>query len=215
MRRIAGIVVALGLFACRCDGETPRSANLAVPCATNSDCADPLICAFGRCHAQCTTSRDCPIGQRCVLSAPKVGVCELPAETSCSSPKDCLPPLTCGPDSQCRNACAGDADCLGEQRCVESTCADVSELDDTGHLPGTHHDAGASDASDAKDAKDADADAPEAAPELGTTNAGPTSGGGAGTSSKYRVFVHAGAPAPMGGGASAKYRVTVGTRGLP
>lgn len=235
MRRIAGFAIALALFALACDGETPRSYNLALPCETSIDCTDPLICALGRCHAQCSTSRDCPVGDRCVLSAPGVGVCALPVETQCAAQSDCPAPLTCGPDGQCRSSCASDVACLGEQRCVDSTCADMSELDDAGRLPGAPHDAGshadavsedasddatdvrdatgADDAADATDATDADT-SEAAAPELRATRAGTTSGGGAGASSNYRLSVRVGAPAPMGVGGSAKYRVTIGTRGM-
>lgn len=40
-------------------------ASAGVPCAYNSDCAEPLICSNGQCIAECTVDRDCAIGFVC------------------------------------------------------------------------------------------------------------------------------------------------------
>ncbi|HVU05412.1 MAG TPA: hypothetical protein VHE30_26880 [Polyangiaceae bacterium] len=111
-------------------------------CSLNSDCPSPLVCSLGECLAQCDTTRDCALGQRCIVGL-SGNVCELPEDMGCAFDTDCKGPLVCGPDSQCRTSCKADRDCVTEQRCVAGgVCADVAELDASGRLPGAHVDAG-------------------------------------------------------------------------
>src|SRR5262245_28956858 len=42
--------------------------ELGAHCLINTDCAAPLVCAFGACHTTCQTSRDCSTDQTCVVS---------------------------------------------------------------------------------------------------------------------------------------------------
>lgn len=121
-------------------------------CALNSECPNPLVCAFGRCHEQCRESRDCSTpGQRCVKTGAG-SVCVLPQESACAVSSDCATPLVCAPDLRCRNQCQQPADCAPGQRCAENTCADPGDLGPDGRLPkpgaadGGAADAGAADA---------------------------------------------------------------------
>lgn len=204
IRRASFALLLLAGWAIGCSTDEPN--GLAVGCAVNSDCNSPLICAFGRCHAECNVSSDCPKGERCT-SANGAGVCQLPDEAACSNAQACVTGLVCGPDEQCRKACSATVDCtVKEQRCVSQVCADIAELDDTGHLPGTF-DAGSSVAEAGKDAAVSDA---TSGPVLGTRHQAVTSGGGVGQSARYRVNMSIGAPAPYGVGTSAGHKVTLG-----
>lgn len=116
--------------------EKLRVSSLSEGCLINSDCKDPLVCAFKRCHDACTTSRDCPTGQRCLASDRPFHVCQLPDETDCTYHSDCPPTLVCGADKECRDQCSTHRDCLDEQSCTQGTCADDTELVD-GKLPGS------------------------------------------------------------------------------
>ena len=85
----------------------------------NTECNNPLVCAFKRCHAECTTSRDCKIpGQLCVQeriaeTGQLLGtVCQLPDETKCTMNSQCKEPLISGIDGHCREQCALDRDCI-------------------------------------------------------------------------------------------------------
>jgi hypothetical protein len=138
--RGSAALLALGwLLASGCgdssNAEELRTAKLSEGCLINSDCKDPLVCAFKRCHDVCTTSRDCPTGQRCLASDRPFHVCQLPDETDCVYHSDCPPTLVCGADKECRDQCSTHRDCLDEQSCTQGTCADDSELVD-GKLPG-------------------------------------------------------------------------------
>jgi hypothetical protein len=98
-------------------------------CKVNSDCNDPLSCAFGTCHQQCAQIRDCPQGDRCV-SVNGVGVCQLPAEASCAGTGTgkCDPSLLCAGDNICRASCSAAGTCsLASQTCVDSFCEDPNE----------------------------------------------------------------------------------------
>jgi hypothetical protein len=90
------LALAVLLLAAACRKEQP----VRTTCTVNSDCQEPLVCAFERCHAQCNASRDCPTGQLCVRTA-AAGVCQLVGEASCSG-------------------------CLGDQSCVDGMCRSVS-----------------------------------------------------------------------------------------
>jgi hypothetical protein len=102
-------------------------------CLLNSDCENPLVCAAGKCHAQCAETRDCadrfPDRSRCV-KVDFARICTLPEESArCSQNSGCLPGLICAPDLRCRNECVADMDCARIQKCVERTCADSWEYD--------------------------------------------------------------------------------------
>ncbi|HVU02629.1 MAG TPA: hypothetical protein VHE30_12795 [Polyangiaceae bacterium] len=91
-------------------------------CVLNSDCADPLSCVFGKCHAQCVEARDCPANARCIQSN-GAGVCVLETDTGCTYNADCPSSLSCAPDGLCRNQCQSDRDCLVNEGCsVDHLC---------------------------------------------------------------------------------------------
>jgi hypothetical protein len=141
LRSTSAALLALGwLLASGCGDDSTaeklRVAKLSEGCLINSDCQDPLVCAFKRCHDACTTSRDCPTGQRCLASDRPFHVCQLPDETDCIYHSDCPPSLVCGADKECRDQCTTHRDCLDEQSCTQGTCADDTELVD-GKLPGS------------------------------------------------------------------------------
>ena len=138
-RRFATILFSCGI-ACQARviafTQETRSTNL--NCSFDLDCVDPLVCAFGNCHAQCVTSRDCSAGQRCVqvrsddAGALLGNVCLQPIESRCTINSDCPAPLICGIDGQCREECLTTRDCSGMQVCATHTCADPTEVDDAG-----------------------------------------------------------------------------------
>ncbi len=138
-RRVAWVVALLAGFApaASCsstEDEALAAARLSEGCLINSDCASPLVCAFRRCHKQCTTSRDCDPGQRCVLSDKPFYVCQLDDEQHCSYNSECPGSQICGVDLECRDECRADTDCVPNQTCTRRTCAGEDELVD-GELP--------------------------------------------------------------------------------
>jgi hypothetical protein len=123
------------------DGATAGAPSSAPrKCKLHSDCNAGLVCAFGFCHAECETSRDCPANQRCVVQstdpAISLNVCLLITEAVCHYNTDCYSPLVCAVDLQCRSQCAGDRDCLAGQRCVFGVCSEPSEINPDGTLKG-------------------------------------------------------------------------------
>jgi sugar lactone lactonase YvrE len=136
-------VVALALGACGGDDSAPLGGE-AAGCSINSECNNPLVCAFKRCHAECMTSRDCKLpGQRCVQARDaETGVllgtvCQLAEETKCTMNSQCPDPQICGLDGKCREQCSADRDCISGQICRSHTCVDptVDPLTDSGMLP--------------------------------------------------------------------------------
>ena len=127
MRRGAFVAVA-ALIAGACsedEAEELRKAKVAEGCQLNSDCANPLVCAFQRCHQQCNETRDCPKGQSCVMTSTGVGVCLLPDEEDCSEGGACPDGLVCTPSQVCRAGCTAAAkDCLDSQDCTGGACED-------------------------------------------------------------------------------------------
>src|SRR5215467_7581900 len=125
-----GLIAAtcLTLVALACSSDTPPLSDLSQGCLVNSDCNDPLVCAFRRCHNACATTRDCPAGLRCVASDRPFHVCQLDSEKKCTYNSDCPMGQVCATDAQCRDQCQGDADCLAEQTCVSGACAEQNEL---------------------------------------------------------------------------------------
>jgi hypothetical protein len=124
------------------DAEKLRAAQLAERCALNSDCQDPLVCAFERCHKACEEDRDCPDSLRCMKGErPGETVCQLPDESACMREKDCPGEQTCGVDDECRDRCEDDDDCVAAQICAlssecASTLSDKDVLDDEGNIVG-------------------------------------------------------------------------------
>ena len=100
--------------------SSPTQAGLAGNCSINSDCNNPLICAFGLCHAQCKDGqRDCLVaGERCVATE-SGRVCELQQESTCSA-KLCPTGLVCGADQQCRVECSATVACTPGTFCLPS-----------------------------------------------------------------------------------------------
>ena len=117
-------VALLAATAC----SSSKKIDLGGTCSINSDCTNPQSCAFGKCHQQCNDIRDCPHGDRCV-SVNGVGVCQLPAEASCSGTGKCDPSLLCAGDNICRTPCTAAGTCsLASQTCgVDGTCMDPNE----------------------------------------------------------------------------------------
>ncbi|HXJ20602.1 MAG TPA: hypothetical protein VMT03_10240 [Polyangia bacterium] len=106
-------------------------------CTLNSQCDQPLVCTFGKCHAACNADTDCITGQLCVktTTTPDGGttvtgnVCQLPAELKCVYNSQCSAPLVCARDEQCRNQCQATVDCVTGQICTTSgVCATPDQL---------------------------------------------------------------------------------------
>ena len=125
---LLGVVAFLAVS---CVNSKPPAA-LAEGCIINSDCDSPLVCAFRRCHVQCTTTRDCPAGTFCRPADHPFNVCLIvepaPNELQCTRNSDCSGELICGSDGNCRSQCAADKDCLSEQVCTNGQCAEPAEL---------------------------------------------------------------------------------------
>lgn len=126
-------VAALGLITVEACSTDAALAALAGTCAINSDCTSPYVCAFQACHEACTQSRDCAMGEDCVLSSdPPLDVCQLPAQTTCNSNSSCPQGEICAIDARCRDQCDTSRDCVSGQTCVSGACADPNELVDGG-----------------------------------------------------------------------------------
>lgn len=106
------------------DKEKIQAAGLSEGCTLNSDCKDPFVCTFTRCHDECKTDRDCPGEQRCVKGE-QGHVCQLKVETDCSKNAAlCQGNQVCGVDGECRDRCVVSSDCTSEQICaVSGQCA--------------------------------------------------------------------------------------------
>lgn len=82
-------------------------------CVFNDDCASPLVCAGGRCRAQCRDERDCVAGQKCAANVQDgLRVC-VPREHPdfCHYHSQCPRPQACGFDGLCRYQCRQPRDC--------------------------------------------------------------------------------------------------------
>lgn len=129
-KRAWALLATVGFSACTGDEAPVRAVGDG--CYVASDCTAPLVCAYQRCHAQCTTTRDCGTGQRCVGSMyPKLGVCLLEDETNCERHSDCPSPLVCGRRSRCEAQCQTDRDCFAAQTCAQGSCVDTTEAPET------------------------------------------------------------------------------------
>src|SRR5688500_1459738 len=115
----------VGLGACGSDSdkEKLKAAKLAEGCTLNSNCENPLVCTFERCHRECEEDRDCAGEERCVQGATG-RVCQLSIETGCTSNAQCKGTQTCGVDKECRDKCDDASDCGPGQVCaVSKECA--------------------------------------------------------------------------------------------
>jgi hypothetical protein len=129
---VAGAVVLAVVVGCSSKSTPPVGKT----CLMNSECANPLSCTFGRCHAACAEARDCPTGQLCVKS-PTGNVCQQPEESTCQYRSQCAVPLICALDRKCRSQCLTDVDCPTKtQKCIQpdknlpdKICAEPEELD--------------------------------------------------------------------------------------
>jgi hypothetical protein len=133
-RKVIGVVVCavLALAAGAAASSCKSSASPAGTCSINSDCNNPLVCAFGRCHSACLQARDCPAGDECVVSG-TTGVCLSPAESTCSGGSACADTLVCVA-GKCLGSCSSSGTggaCLAGQTC-EPQSASVSACVDTG-----------------------------------------------------------------------------------
>jgi len=120
--------------------EEALLAALGGECLLSSDCAEGLICVFRRCHQQCNTSVDCPIGsdgehERCMIGTKPDHFCQLADETLCVYNSECPGEQICGRDGQCRDECVSDKDCVTDQICAQASCALPEELNEDGELP--------------------------------------------------------------------------------
>jgi hypothetical protein len=118
--RLLAVVGAIISLSCVDKKEAPLS-KLAEGCLLNSQCQEPLVCVFRRCHAQCEADRDCPSGQRCAYGEYGHSVCLLPDEVKCKS-QSCSGSLRCDERNECVGQCKVNADCLSDQRCENGLC---------------------------------------------------------------------------------------------
>jgi hypothetical protein len=131
------VTAALPFAVAACDSSVDDAialARLSGDCRLNSDCSAGLVCVFERCHTECTSSRDCEQGTRCVAGEDGRSACQLPDEVSCADSGSCPGLQVCGVDVECRDGCSSDATCLPEQLCRDATCADATELNEDGGL---------------------------------------------------------------------------------
>jgi hypothetical protein len=117
-----GLVVGAAAGAASCSKSSAVALDQA--CSINSDCDSQLVCAFGRCHDQCKSSRDCASGERCVVSG-SVGVCQLTQESMCAAGTPCEPGEVCGADLQCRVQCTASGGCVAGDYCVTMGASDA------------------------------------------------------------------------------------------
>jgi len=122
----------IGLLAANCSSDEPS--GLGNGCQLNSDCSNPLLCTFGRCHQACAATRDCPEGDICVRGGGNVNVCQLPDEQTCTPSTSCAQPLDCALDGICSYPCVADTSCLNGQICADSVCADPVRVGPDHHL---------------------------------------------------------------------------------
>src|SRR5450432_296686 len=125
----AGFAVAIGCGSSDAPAPVPGSA-----CTLNSDCNNPLSCAFGKCHQSCKESRDCPQPARCVKL--DLGtVCQLPTEIVCGGNVTCESGQVCGSNNGCVATCTVTNDCVVGQSCAvdakgsnKMICAEAKEV---------------------------------------------------------------------------------------
>ncbi|MBX7196693.1 MAG: hypothetical protein K1X94_31865 [Sandaracinaceae bacterium] len=128
MRSTASFVVPLALASAllvACPGTTlsPLGGECSRPGrGAAAGCRAGLTCAYGRCREDCTSSRDCALGRRCLANPDGVNVCSLETDDTCRAASDCPAELSCT-RGECRTACDTDADCAGGT-CSSSACTE-------------------------------------------------------------------------------------------
>ncbi|MGC4090916.1 MAG: hypothetical protein QM756_24195 [Polyangiaceae bacterium] len=115
------------------DKEKLQAAGLAEGCALHSDCSEPLVCTFQRCHEACNKDRDCTREEQRCVKGPGGNVCQLAIETDCTNDKGkCAATQVCGADGECRDSCNQVSDCTMGQVCAPSgECASTDPTKDT------------------------------------------------------------------------------------
>lgn len=162
--RTAVVLFGLLVSACAESGdEADRAKQLSQSCSINSDCAEDLVCAFGRCHEECTAARDCEDPSLCVQSGESdLLVCQLDDDIDCSDDDDCREDQVCAVGGRCRDLCESNDDCVDGQVCAsdEQVCANDAEVDGDGALvgSGSGEEASVSDDADDDDRTDEDTD---------------------------------------------------------
>jgi hypothetical protein len=127
-QRVLGLMVVSTSLAAGC--SSPMKIDVGGTCVLNSDCSQGLVCTWGKCHAACHTSADCPPGESCITSSDQSMVCQLPGQTYCIYNHDCAAGLICGMDQQCRKQCQVDVDCPYGQICTSTqTCVKSNQVD--------------------------------------------------------------------------------------
>src|SRR5271165_7025455 len=87
-RGIVGVAAAvfaafLAVAACGGSSSSPKTADQG--CALNSDCQGGLICALGKCRAECKTAADCTpaastVAGSCITDGAGHAVCQYPTD---------------------------------------------------------------------------------------------------------------------------------------
>jgi alpha-tubulin suppressor-like RCC1 family protein len=124
------VFLAAVVLLASCEQDAARGAA----CRHDSDCQSPLVCALGRCRAECRESRDCEVGTHCLIEpATGVGVCSVPDVDVCLD-TECPSGFVCA-EGQCVNSCAAVTRCA-DGVCVDGACivvvGDAGILDDAG-----------------------------------------------------------------------------------
>ena len=126
--RLFGLMIVSAWLAIGCSG--PSKIEVGGTCVMNSDCNQGLVCTWGKCHAACHTSADCPAGESCITASDQSTVCQLPVETHCIYDSDCSIPLKCAADQRCHNQCQTNVDCPTGQSCTTTkACAEPNQVD--------------------------------------------------------------------------------------
>jgi hypothetical protein len=107
------LALITALAAC-VDVSASQRASLLGACTFNDECQSPLLCAAGRCRAQCRTDRDCVNDWRCLSAGvANQSVCYAPDDfaNACVWSSQCRGGRICGGDRVCRKQCLTDYDC--------------------------------------------------------------------------------------------------------
>jgi hypothetical protein len=196
--RVVGLIVVSAWLATACSGS--KKIDVGGTCILNSDCNQGLVCTWGKCHAACHTSADCPAGEACVTSSDQSMVCQLPGETYCIYNHDCPAGLICGVDQKCRKQCQVDVDCPYGQICTsDQTCVDPNQVgSNTAPDGGVSDSDGAFGAGGTAGSSDASLGLPADAPASAGGTGGAAYGSG-GTSSGGGVTTSGGTTTQVGG----------------
>lgn len=141
---LGALVLLATLVACQ-SAPSPGAS-----CVRQTDCASPLVCAYGRCRAECTQNRDCPPGASCLLVDGHTGACSLEIDTQCETGvgRACATGLVCAAD-RCQGSCATDTDCPSDGTCLHLATGAGFCFDTRGGTDGGFGDAGVDAALDA------------------------------------------------------------------